>query len=509
MVQLDQYGWLFGVGLVVAFADGFGIGANDVANSFSTSVSSGSLTLLQACGIALFSEFLGAFLLGANTSDTIKNKIVKVDIFKKTPALLMLTMVCALLGSAIWTIVASKKGWPVSTTHSIVGGIIGAATAVFGIQTVDWKWTGFGKIAASWFISPVVAGATASLIYLSIKFLVLERENSFERGLQIIPLYFGLTAVINVFYIVYKGSPGLKLKNLPIGPVLGISFGVAAVVVVFCLFFYIPFLKRRIIGKEDLKWYHALSMPLVKTQPTLPEAAEVVEEGAKDVVEEGAKEFVDSAEDEKLSFLGRVKKTVLHSVTVDVVSPKSARVVAMHDRAKKYDKDTEILFSFLQVVTATLASFAHGSNDVANSVGPLSVIYDVFRKGTVSSKAPVPAWILAFGGIAIDIGLITYGWHVFQALGNQITYHSPSRGFSMELGTALTVVSASKLGVPVSTTQCITGATIGVGLCSGSLSSINWRKAAVIFSSWLVTVPTAASIAGLVMYFASHAPKIL
>jgi phosphate/sulfate permease len=149
MVQLDQYGWLFGVGLVVAFADGFGIGANDVANSFSTSVSSGSLTLLQACSIALFSEFLGAYFLGANTSDTIKNKIVKVDIFKKTPALLMLTMVCALLGSAIWTIVASKKGWPVSTTHSIVGGIIGAATAVYGIQTVDWKWTGFGKIAAS------------------------------------------------------------------------------------------------------------------------------------------------------------------------------------------------------------------------------------------------------------------------------------------------------------------------------------------------------------------------
>jgi phosphate/sulfate permease len=396
----------------------------------------------------------------------------------------------------------------VSTTHSIGGGVIGSAIAVFGADTVSWKWKGFGKIAASWFISPVLAGLAAALIYLSVKFLVLERHNSFERGLKIIPLYFGLTAIINTFFIVYKGSPGLKLSKLPIGSVLGITFGIAAAVVIFCLFFYIPFLRRRIIGNEDVKWYQVFYMPLVKTQPTRPEPAEVIEEGAKEAVEEGAKEFVEDDKDEKLSLLGRLKKNVFHSVTVDVVTPQTPKVIAMHDRAKKYDKDTEILFSFLQVVTATLASFAHGSNDVANSIGPLAVIYDVFRKGAVSSKSPVPAWILAFGGLAIDVGLVTYGWHVFRSLGNQITYHSPSRGFSMELGTALTVLSASKLGIPVSTTQCITGATIGVGLCSGSLSSINWRKTAVIFSSWLVTVPAAGTIAGLVMYFTSHAPSI-
>jgi phosphate/sulfate permease len=502
-MQLDQYGWLFGIGLFFAFTDGFGIGANDVANSFSTSVSSGSLTLLQACGIAIFSEFLGAFLLGSNTADTIRNKIVKTSLYTKNPALLMLTMVCALIGSSIWTIVASKFGWPVSTTHSIVGGIIGAAIAVFGKDSVDWTWNGFGKIVASWFISPALSGIAAAIIYLSTKFLVLDRENSFERGLLIIPFYFGLTAIINVFFIVYKGSPGLKLSTLPIGAVLGITFGIALLVVLLCVFFYVPFLKRRILGREDLKWYHIFMIPFLKTQPTLPEEADVVEDGGKVLVD-------DDAADEKTTLFARVKKVVMHSVTVDVVSSQGdPRIQAMHDRAKKYDKNTEILYSFLQVITATLASFAHGSNDVANSVGPLSVIYDIFRNGAVQpKKTPVQLWILAFGGVAIDIGLITYGWHVFKSLGNQITYHSPSRGFSMELGTTLTVLSASKLGIPVSTTQCITGATIGVGLCSGQLSSINWRKAAFIFTSWLVTVPVAGIIAGLTMYFASHAPKI-
>jgi phosphate/sulfate permease len=501
-MQLDEYGWLFGVGLVVAFTDAFGIGANDVANSFSTSVSSGSLTLLQACCIAIFSELLGAVLLGANTADTIKNKIVKTSLYADTPALLMLTMVCALIGSSVWTIFASKRGWPVSTSHAIVGGIIGAAIAVFGTDNVDWSYKGFGKIATSWVVSPLLAGMVAAAIYLSTKFLVLERENSFERGLQIIPFYFGLTAIINVFFIVYKGAPGLKLDKLGIGAVLGITFGVAAAVVIFCYFFYIPYLKRRIIGRENVKMYQVFMMPFLKTQPTLPEASDVVEDGAKQVDDI-------SAEDENVSLLARVKKAVMHSVTVDVVSAgDDPRVQAMHDRAKKYDKNTEILYSFLQVITATLASFAHGSNDVANSAGPLSVIYEVFRSGEVpGKKTSIQLWVLAFGGVAIDIGLITYGWHVFKSLGNQITYHSPSRGFSMELGTTLTVLLASKLGIPVSTTQCITGATIGVGLCSGQLSSINWRKAAKIFLSWVVTVPAAGLVSGLIMYFAAHAPS--
>jgi phosphate/sulfate permease len=508
-----DYVWLFVLGIILAFADGFGIGANDVANSFSTSVSSKSLTLKQACIIAIFAEFLGAFLLGANTTDTIKGKLIKVTLFTKNPELLMLAMVCALIGSSSWTIFASFLGWPVSTTHSIVGAIIGSGIAVFGFRVVDWSYKGFGKIIASWFISPVAAGIVAAIIFLFTKFLVLERQNSFERGLQIIPLYFGLTAMINVFFIFYKGSPRLSLSKLNVGIVFGIAFAVAAVLVAFCYLCFIPFMRRRIVDNEDLKWYHGLYMPLVKKQPTRTGPVREGFNASGDAApkDEEAAEGAPEAEPEKaraLGAFGKVKKVALSGVNHDVVNHHgNERIMAVHDHAKKYDDNTEILYSFLQILTATLASFAHGSNDVSNAVAPLSVIYDVWRTGKVVSKAPVQLWVLALGGIAIDVGLVTLGWRVFQALGNQITYHSPSRGFSMELGSALTVLTASKIGVPVSTTQCITGATIGVGLCGGNIRSINWRKFAMIFFSWLVTVPVAATISGLVMYFGARAPK--
>jgi phosphate/sulfate permease len=512
-MQPYDFVWLFVLAIILAFCDGFGIGANDVANSFSTSVSSKSLTLKQACAIAVFSEFLGAFLLGAQTADTIRSKILNLKLFVPNPALLMLAMTCALFGSATWTIVASKFGWPVSTTHSIVGAVIGTGIASFGTKSVDWTYKGFGRIAASWFISPAASAVVASIIFLSTKYLVLERKNSFEAGLQIIPLYFGLTAIINTFFIFYKGTPRFKgLSKLNVGWVFLIAGGIAAVLVAFCYVLYIPYMRRRILDNEDLKWYHVFYMPLVKKQPTrsLP-----VKEGFETdaPIAEAAKEDVEAATTETArgpGAFGKLSNIVFSGLNHDVVSHHDdPRIMNMHDSAKKYDNNTEILYSFLQVFTATLASFAHGSNDVANAAGPLSAVYEIYRTGKVNAKgkSPVQLWILALGGLAIDVGLLTYGWHVFAALGNQITYHSPSRGFSMELGSALTVLTASKIGLPVSTTHCITGATVGVGLCNGNFRSINWRKFAIIFLSWLVTVPAAGTAAGLVMFFGSKAPK--
>lgn len=206
-------------------------------------------------------------------------------------------------------------------------------------------------------------------------------------------------------------------------------------------------------------------------------------------------------------------RVFMHGVDKDVVSaqksksPLSGNLEAVHARAPHFDNKTEHMYSFLQVLTAGAASFTHGANDTANAMGPLSTIYLIWNTGKLSSKAPVPLWVLAFGGVSIVIGLWTYGYNIMRNLGNRITLHSPTRGFSMELGAALTVVMATRLALPISTTQCITGATVGVGLCTGDWRSVNWRMVLWIYLGWFITLPVAGLISGLLMAIIINAPQ--
>lgn len=179
----------------------------------------------------------------------------------------------------------------------------------------------------------------------------------------------------------------------------------------------------------------------------------------------------------------------------------------VHVHTAHFDNKTEHLYSFLQVLTAAVASFAHGSNDVSNAVGPLSAVFLIWNTGKLSSKSPVPVWVLVYGGAAIVLGLWTYGYNIMRNLGNRLTLHSPSRGFSMELGSAITVILATRLALPISTTQCITGATVGVGLCSGTWRAINWRMVAWIYAGWIITLPVAGIIAGCLMGIVINAPR--
>ncbi|KAI9294822.1 phosphate transporter [Neoconidiobolus thromboides FSU 785] len=494
--MLDEYTWLFALSIIVAFIDGYGIGANDVSNSFSTSVGSKSITLGQACFIAIFTEFLGAFLLGANTASTISGSIIDMSKFIDNPGLLMLAMFCALIGSSTWTLIATRLGWPVSTSHAIVGATIGVGIAGYGPSNVKWGYNGVAKIVTSWFVSPITAGIVASIIFLITKHAILKHENSFERGLKAIPIYFGLTAAINLFYILFKDTkePG----DIGIGALVGIVIACSIVVALFCWFFVAQWLRRSLKGDEYLRWYHIFVIPFLKTQP---KKADMIQP-------EAAKEEEDTTLETKESFIAKVKKVLLSGINHDVHKIDSEHIANVHQAAERYDNDTEYMYSFLQVVTACMASFAHGSNDVANAVGPLSVIYSIWSSGIVSpNNIEVPVWVLAFGGIAIDIGLCTYGYNIMKTLGNKITYITPSRGFSMELGTSLTVVTASKLGLPISTTHCITGATAAVGLCNGNSSSLNWRMLGWCFFSWVLTLPFAGLTAGIFFYVLSHAPK--
>ncbi|KAJ9057556.1 hypothetical protein DSO57_1021629 [Entomophthora muscae] len=489
MIQ-GEYLWILVLGLIVAAIDAFGIGANDVANSFATAVSSKSLTLRQACVIAVFTEFLGAFLLGRGTAKTISSGIIDINLFSNKPELLMFAMLCALMGSSFWVLFATRMGWPVSTTHSIVGAIVGVGISGFGVLAVDWSWKGLPQIIASWFISPAFAGVMAVVVFLPIKHGVLGHANSFRRGLVAIPIIFFLTAVIDSFYLVEKV---IKDRNpLSKGATAAIVLGMASSIALFCQFFFVPWLKRCIQGEEDLKFYHVFAIPFLATRPKKMTTKDM-EEGKGEVS----------------GMWARVKGVALRGVNKDVLNMDTDHLRQVHDSAARFDDNTEYMFSFLQVITSCMASFAHGSNDVANAVGPISTIIHIYNTGHISPDGvtPVPSWVLISGGLFIDLGLVTYGYNIMRSLGNKITYHSPSRGFSMELSASIAVLTATFLRWPVSTTHCITGSTAAVGLCNGDVHAVNWRMLAWCMFSWILTLPVAGLVAGLLFAFGTRSPS--
>lgn len=572
-MALHQFDYIFAIGMIFAFLDAWNIGANDVANSFATSVSSRSLTMRQAMLIATVCEFAGAVLVGARVADTIRNKILSVSAFNKEPTILMLGMTCALIGSSTFLTIATKLGLPVSTTHCIVGGVIGVGVAALGADGVVWGWKGVSQVFAAWVIAPGIAGIFGAIIFTITKYGVLKRKNSFKAGLIQIPFYFALTSGILTMLIVWKGAASLNLKGWNAAQICGCIFGVAIGVMLLCIIFFLPYLHRRIYEEDwTLKWYHIFYGPLLLRRGPVPEKprdlqivqdyyrghltkeeleARHVPESTIDDLEKRSKmanaaSTARSSDDvshenalptkvmdvhpktlaqEEASELGpwytpmnlfrKAKYLFFRGVDVDVVSEQtsgknsflSGDLAAMHARTQHFDNKTEHMYSFLQVLTAATSSFAHGANDVSNALGPLSAIYLIWNSGKLSSKSPVPVWILVYGAVAIVIGLWTYGYNIMRNLGNRLTLHSPSRGFSMELGSALTVVMATRLALPISTTQCITGATVGVGLCTGDLKAINWRMIAWIYMGWIITLPCTGIIAGCLMGIIINAPQ--
>lgn len=572
-MALHQFDYIFAIGMIFAFLDAWNIGANDVANSFATSVSSRALSYPVAMIIAAICEFLGAVLAGSRVSDTIRNKIIDVDAFKAAPAGLMLTMACALVGSSLWLTLATKIGAPVSTTHSIVGGIIGAGIAANGVGGVHWGWDGFAKIVSSWFIAPLVAGGFAMILFLITKYAVLERKNSLKYAMWIIPAYFALTAGVLIMVIVWKGAPNLKLDKLSDGQVLGAIFGGAGAAVVLYFFFWYPYLHRKLVQEDwTLKTWEIIYGPFLLKRgevPPIPEGSQHMivtdyykgnrtreefeaaldsglagidpeslprESKTSDDIESKSANVAgvtsiptENTENVKLDKIN--KRTIKHLIhprnwhrllwlafshgfSQDVISNQrgdsrlTGNVEDMHSRAKKYDNKTEHLYSFLQAVTAGTASFAHGSNDISNAAGPLSTIYIIWSTNKTGKKSEVPVWVLCYTAAALVIGLWTYGYNIMRNLGNRLTLQSPARGFSMELGAAITTVFATRLSLPISTTQCIVGAVVFVGLCNGDVRAVNWRMVAWCYAGWILTVPCAGLIAGITMGIISNAPNL-
>lgn len=561
-----KYDWILAITTIAFVVSAFGNGANDVANSYATSVAARTLTMPQVGFLSMITEFIGAVGLGARVTSTIKNGIISIDRFRGRPGVLMLAMCCAEVGNATWLMIATGLGLPVSTTQCVVGALIGVGFA--SGAPIKWAWTpgSVSQVAASWGIAPAIAAAFSALIFGTLKYAVLERKESFKWAMRLIPFYLAFTATMLALFVVVEAPTAPSLEEFGAGKAVGIILGVFFGVLLIAYVFFMPYFKRRLI-KQDARirfWHLPLGPLLLKEDPplyfpapadgefvtdyyedpygsasssssnksmkldtTIPTEKEAAVVGDTSALEKGGPEaqqeairrkappgprelFLDpvahlpTAHPQRL--LGYFKFGLLRGVTLDCVTHDSVALREIHARANKYDVRVEHLWTYCQVASAMMMSIAHGSNDVANAVGPWAAAYQTYRVGAVNTKAPTPVWFLVVAGFLLGAGFWFYGYHIIRALGNKITQMSPTRGFSVELGSAITVLLASRLGLPVSTTQCLCGSTMGVALMNYDLGAVNWKQLAYIFGGWVVTLPAAGLISGVLCVMALNTP---
>lgn len=397
----------------VGFLMAWGIGANDVANAMGTSVGSKALTIKQAIIIAMIFEFAGAYLAGGEVTSTIRKGIIDASFYIDSPELLVFGMTAALLAAGLWLIIASYFGWPVSTTHTIVGAIVGFSAVGVGVDSVTWsKVVG---IVGSWVVTPFIAGVIAYLIFMSSQKLIFNTKHPIENAKRYVPFYMFLAGFILSLVTIKKGLKHIGLHFSSSDSLL-IAAGIGVCIA--------------IVGKI---------------------------------------------------FISRIK------------------IEAKADK-KMHFANVEKIFAILMVVTACAMAFAHGSNDVANAIGPLAAVVNIVENnGEISKTAELAWWILPLGGIGIILGLAIFGKRVMATIGHGITHLTPSRGFAAELAAASTVVIASGTGLPISTTQTLVGAVLGVGMARG-IAALNLSIVRNIVISWIITLPIGAGLSILFFF---------
>lgn len=411
-MSLDPNFVLLSLALIFGLYMAWGIGANDVANAMATSVGSKAITVKQAIVIAAIFEFLGAFLAGGEVTDTIRKGIIDADLLTD-PDVLLFGMLASLLAAAVWLTVASRFGWPVSTTHSIVGAIVGFALVAVGPEAVYLGKV--GSIAASWVVSPVLAGAVSFVIIMTVQKLIFDQIDPERAARRYVPYYIFLTALVIGLVTFTKGLSHVGLD----------------------------------ISSDEALVYSLLFAALV-------------------------------------TFAG--------ILMIRRIKPASAtEVEAFHFT------NVEKVFGILMIITSCAMAFAHGSNDVANAIGPVAAVVSILQTGLVSQSSPVPLYVLLLGAVGIVVGLATFGYRVIATVGSNITELTPSRGFAATLAAASTVVLASGTGLPISTTHTLVGAVLGVGLARG-IGALNLGVIRTILMSWIITLPAGAALAVFFYY---------
>ena len=511
-----MYLWIFVCGILFAFYNAWGGGANDCANSFATSVGSKVLTLKQAIIIASVFEFTGAVLMGSHVTDTVRKNIVSEDIFADNPGALMLGMLCADLASAIWLTIATYLKWPVSTTHSIIGAIVGFSLAYGGGDAIVWDKIGY--IVLSWLISPLLAGVFSFIIYSLMVRFVFNSENSYRNTKRVYPALTFITFFINTLFIIYKGSPQLDLDDMPIWQCILISLGIGTGTALISWYFYLPYAIKRVnafFGEETNETIEMEEVSNIESRSISYNSALQIDPNNESVVDDIELEVNNENESNEHDFTYNSNATI--DENIENVSELRNRlknkkhmdaINNLHDKAQQIDPKSDKLCSWLQIFTSCFSSFAHGSNDVANAIAPLATIYAIYQTNEVVSDANVPIWILVLGGAGIVLGLATWGYKIIDRIGRELTKISPSRGFIIELAAATTIIIASRSEMPVSTTHCQVGSVVGCGLTGGK-KNVKWKILKGILFSWLITLPVTGFLSAALFSYGYYSPNNL
>ncbi len=403
---------LYVLAIIFGFFMAWGVGANDVANAMGTSVGAKALTFKQAILVAAIFEATGTILAGGSVTQTIRGGIIAPHFFINDPNLLVFCMLSSLLAAGIWLLLATYLGWPVSTTHTIVGSLVGVGMVAISPHAIEWRQ--IIGIVLSWILTPFISGVIAFLLFKSVCKFILNSSDPFQNAKRFVPFYIFFTAFIIVLITLLKGFKHLGFK-FSFVECLVISILISLVTAIIGRFL----LANITVKKKEIKKFHFA--------------------------------------------------------------------------------DVEKVFSIMMIFTASAMAFAHGSNDAANAIGPLAAIVQVIKQGVISPNSNIPFWILFLGAAGIVSGLAMYGYKVIRTIGLHITELTPSRGFAAELACATTVIIASGTGLPISTTQTLVGAVLGVGFARG-IAALNLNVIRNIFLSWIITLPAGAVLAIIFFY---------
>lgn len=479
---------LLGLILIVGLYSAWNIGANDVANAMGTSVGSGALTLKRAVIVAAVFEFAGAVLIGSNVSDTIRKGVFDPDkltaMYGKNSALVLgCGMIASLFASGVWLMIATWKQWPVSTTHSIVGAIVGFACVALGVDLVSWDKVGL--ITAGWVVSPLLSGIVGYVVFTIILKSIFHKRDPVRAALTQAPYLVFMVLVVMCGVASYKGlSPMWKRYGIDPRSDSRAILGTITVAIILGVI-------GAVITKYLIKRGEKNRLDTIESENALVVHADVPRSLGK-----------------ALMHLERIRANTegtLHDETGELIQRLTLmrkNVVVRKDSTESSElREVERIFVYLQILTACFVAFAHGANDVANAIGPLAAGWDALSNGVVAQTSPVPLWVLALGGTGIVIGLATWGWRVIATVGERITELTPSRGFCAEFAAALTILLASVMpfGLPISTTHTLVGAVLGVGLARG-LGALNLRTMRTIVVSWAITIP-AGMLLSIIFYY--------
>lgn len=449
--------------LVFGIYMSWNIGANDVANAMGTSVGSKALTLKKAVILAAFLEFAGAFLIGSHVSETIQSGIINTTAFSQEPFVLAVGMIAALLGTGIWLQLASFYGWPVSTTHSIIGALMGFGLVVMGPSAIQWSEIYY--IVMSWILSPLLGALISYFVFSLVQKQILFSANPLVSARILSPIFSFCLFFLLGMGVLMGGMKALHL-NFAFLPAFGLSMILGTLAWIISYFVFKRKLGPSCEEKEEKQRVDfQVLRGLHKSIKYLRQTETAASGPLQDHVAEMAK---------KLSLAAHEAKK---QIDVHVTSREHSQV--------------EKVFGYLQVLSACFVAFAHGANDVANAIGPLAAILNILKYHAIPTTTTVPLWLLALGGAGIIVGLMTWGWRVIETVGRKITDLTPTRGFAAEISAAVIILVASKLGLPISTTHTLVGAILGVGLARG-IGALNLFVIKDIVAAWIITIPAGA-----------------